>query len=256
VVTLADQSGQQVARTASGPDGTYRLDLTHGGTYLLIVAAAHLSPSATLLAVADRPLTRDLTLSGRSAITGRVLARDPQDGPEQAREVYRAVPQALVTLTDVTGEVVGSARSDGAGSYAFEHLMGGSYVLTAQAEHRRPLARTVEVPDSGALAVDLQLTGGGRVTGTVVAATDGRTLAEATVTLVDADGTVVGAVTTGPDGGYAFDDLDGGHYTLTASGYAPVATAVQVDEDAITTLHIPLGTHHGNGVTALPADRR
>jgi EmrB/QacA subfamily drug resistance transporter len=256
VVTLADQSGQQVARTASGPDGAYRLELSHGGTYLLIVAAAHLSPSATLLAVADRPLTRDLTLAGRSAITGRVLARDGAEGAEQAREVYRAVPGALVTLTDVTGEVVGSARSDGAGSYAFEHLMGGSYVLTAQAEHRRPLARTVEVPDSGALAVDLQLTGGGRVTGTVVAATDGRTLAEATVTLVDADGTVVGAVTTGPDGGYAFDDLDGGHYTLTASGYAPVATAVQVDEDAITTLRIPLGTYHGNGVTALPADRR
>jgi RND superfamily putative drug exporter len=241
VVTLADQSGQQVARTASGPDGTYRLDVAHGGTYLLIVAAAHLSPSATLLAVADRPLTRDVTLSGRSAITGRVLAREGTDGPEQAREVYRAVPGALVTVTDVTGEVVGSARTDASGGYAFEQLMGGSYVLTAQAEHRRPLARTVEVPDSGALAVDLQLSGGGRVTGTVVAATDGRRLAEATVTLVDAHGTVVGAVSTGPDGCYAFDDLDGGHYTLTAAGYAPVATTVEVDEDATSTLNIPLG---------------
>jgi EmrB/QacA subfamily drug resistance transporter len=246
VVTLADQTGQQVARTASGPDGSYRLDLTHGGTYLLIVAAAHLSPSATLLAVADRPLTRDVILAGRSAITGRVLARDPQDGAEQAREVYLAVPGALVTLTDVTGEVVGSARSDASGAYAFEQLMGGSYVLTAQAEHRRPLARTVEVPDSGALAVDLQLSGGGRVTGTVVAATDGRRLAEATVTLVHADGTVVGAVTTGPDGGYAFDDLDGGHYTLTAAGYAPVATAVQVDEDGVSTVQIPLGSANGS----------
>ena len=135
-------------------------------------------------------------------------------------------------------------------------VVGGSYVLTAQAEHRRPLARTVEVPDSGALAVDLQLSGGGRVTGTVVAATDGRRLAEATVTLVHADGTVVGAVTTGPDGSYAFDDLDGGHYTLTAAGYAPVATGVQVDEDGISTVQIPLGTTSGNGVAALHAHHR
>ena len=241
VVTLADQTGQQVARTAAGPDGGYRLDLPSGGTYLLIVAAPHVSPSATLLPVADRSVIRDVTLSGRSAVTGRVLARDPHGEADRAPQAFVAVAGALITLTDVTGEVVASTRSDGSGSYAFERLMGGSYVLTAQSDGRRPLARTVDVPDSGALAVDLHLVGGGRLTGTVVAATDGRRLREATVTLIDADGSVVGSVVTDTDGHYAFEDLDGGRYTLTAAGYAPVATGVEVDEDAVSSLRVALG---------------
>ncbi|WP_432544937.1 MFS transporter [Kineococcus sp. SYSU DK002] len=241
VVTLADQSGQQVARTATGEDGTYELALPTGGTYLLIVAAAHVAPSATLVGIGDTSLTRDVVLSGRSAITGRILAHPSADldGPQDAPA--RGVQGALVTLTDVTGEVVGSTRTDGGGGYAFDQLMGGSYVLTAQSESHRPLARGVEVPDSGALACDLLLSGGGRLTGTVVAASDGRVLREASVTLVDADGEVVGSVVTGPDGSYAFEDLAGGHYTLTAAGFAPVATSVDIEEDTVSAAQITLG---------------
>jgi hypothetical protein len=190
-------------------------------------------------------VTRDVTLAGRSAITGRVLTRDAHGSQDDNRELYVGVSEALVTLTDVTGDVVGSTRSDRSGGYAFEQLMGGSYVLTAQPEGRRPLARAVEVPDSGALAVDLHLAGGGRLAGTVVAASDGRAVREATVSLVDAHGTVVGSVLTGADGSYLFDDLDGGHYTLTAAGYAPVATGVDVQEDTVSGLQIALGSAAG-----------
>ncbi|MGI4895485.1 MAG: MFS transporter, partial [Janthinobacterium lividum] len=235
VVTLADQSGQQVARTATGEDGTYQVALPTGGTYLLIVAAAHVAPSATLVGISDSSLTRDVVLSGRSAITGRVLAH------EVTTDDHHGVQGALVTLTDVTGEVVGSTRTDGGGGYAFDQLMGGTYVLTAQSDSHRPLARSVEVPDSGALACELVLTGGGRLTGTVVAASDGRRLREASVTLVDADGQVVGAVTTGNDGTYSFEDLAGGHYTLTAAGFSPVATAVDVEEDSVAAAQLTLG---------------
>ncbi|WP_432523195.1 MFS transporter [Kineococcus sp. SYSU DK006] len=235
VVTLADQSGQQVARTTSGEDGGYSLALPTGGTYLLIVAAAHVAPSATLVGVGSAPVTRDVVLSGRAAITGRVLAHDAGGG-------QHGVQGALVTLTDVTGEVVGSTRTDGSGGYAFDQLVGGSYVLTAQNASHRPLARSVEVPDSGALACDLQLTGGGRLTGAVVAASDGRRVREASVTLVDADGQVVGSVLTGEDGTYSFEDLAGGHYTLTASGFAPVAADVDVEEDTVSAAQLVLGS--------------
>ncbi|WP_459115333.1 MFS transporter [Kineococcus haloalkalitolerans] len=236
VVTLADQSGRQVARTTSDGDGTYRLPVPTGGTYLLIVAADHVAPSAQLVAVGDRPAAREVVLAGRSAITGRVLGHDTRT------DAHTGVPGALVTLTDVTGEVVGATRTDGGGGYAFDQLRGGSYVLTARSEEHRPLARGVDVPDSGALACDLLLTGGGRLTGAVVAASDGRRLKEATVTLVDAEGQVVASTTTGEDGEYAFEDLAGGHYTLTAAGYAPVATGVDVEEDAVSAVRVQLGT--------------
>jgi len=251
-VTLADQSGRQVARAVSDHEGGYLLPLEHGGTYLLIVAAAHLAPNASLVAVGDAQVWRDVTLVGRSAITGRVLRHDAQsDGTVGVRD-------ALVTLTDVTGQVVGSARSGTDGGYAFERLTAGSYVLTAQSNDHRPLARSVEVAESGALACDLTLTGGGRLTGTVVAASDGRSLREATVTLIDSEGQVVATTSTGDDGGYLFDNLGAGRYTLTASGYAPVALDVVVDEDAVSALQVALGSasaglgsDHG-----VPAERR
>ena len=235
-ITLADQSGRQVARTVSGEDGRYRLPLGHGGTFLLIVAAAHLAPTASLVAVGDRAVQRDVTLAGRSAITGRVLRHDGRtDGAV-------AVPDALITLTDVTGEVVGSTRSRTDGGYTFEQLSAGSYVLTAQSSDHRPLARMVEVSESGALACDLALAGGGRLTGTVVAASDGRRLREASVTLVDGEGQVVATSTTGEDGGYLFENLGAGRYTVTAAGYAPVALDVTVEEDAVSALQVVLGT--------------
>lgn len=235
-VTLADQSGRQVGRTASDAEGGYRLVLPHGGTFLMIVAAAQLAPSASLVAVGDTSVTRDVSLTGRSAIAGRVLRHDAHT------DVTAAVAGALVTLTDVTGEVVGSTRSGSDGGYTFDRLTGGSYVLTAQGEQHRPLARSVEVAESGALACDLTLSGGGRLTGTVAAASDGRPVREAVVTLVDADGQVSGSTTTDELGGYLLEDLGAGRYTLTAAGYAPVALEVTVDEDGVSSVPVVLGT--------------
>jgi EmrB/QacA subfamily drug resistance transporter len=250
-VTLADQSGRQIARTVSDEGGGYVLPLSHGGTFLLIVAAAHLAPTASLVPVGDEPVVRDVTLAGRSAITGRVLRHDAR------RDGAVGVPGALITLTDVTGQVVGSSRTGADGGYTFERLMAGSYVLTAQSDDHRPLARSVEVPESGALACDLTLTGGGRLTGTVVAATDGRAVREATVTLVDADGQVVGTTVTGEDGEYLFGDLGAGRYTVTAAGYAPVALDVVVEEDAVSALPVTLGSGTGSLQTSYEvAERR
>ncbi|MET0693391.1 MAG: MFS transporter [Propionibacteriaceae bacterium] len=235
-ITLADQSGQQVARTVSDNEGHYRLPLQHGGSLLLIVAATGLAPTAILVAVTDQPLVRDITLVGRSAITGRVLKNDPES------ERSLGVADALITLTDAHGQVIGSTRSGADGGYSFEGLVAGSYVLTAQGSDPRPLARGVEVSESGAVACDLTLAGGGRLTGTVIAASDGHGVREAAVTLIDAQGQVVATTTTGESGDYLFDNLDASRYTLIAAGYAPVALEVVVDEDAVSSLQVELGS--------------
>lgn len=242
VVTLADQGGRQVTRTSTGPDGRYVLDLPTGGTYLLIVAAPKVQPSASIVAVADRSVTKDVVLAGASAVSGRVLVRvyGPAGG-ETGEERLEGVPGAQVTLTDIQGEVVGTTRTDGHGGYAFAQLVGGAYVLTVQSPRYRPLARSVIVPDTGQLTCDLRVSGGGRLTGTVVSATDGSQVREASVTLVDGDGAVVGSTVTADDGSYVFQDLAEGSYTLTAAGYAPVATTVRVAEDEVAAVRVELG---------------
>ncbi|GAA4965673.1 MFS transporter [Kineococcus glutinatus] len=246
VVTLADATGEQVARGRTDADGRYALPAPTGGTYLLIVAALHVRPSATLVALGAGPLARDVVLSGAASVTGRVLTHAPQHraagATSGADAPVRPVEGALVTLTDVRGDVVATARTDHEGAYALPQLMGGSYVITAQSDHLHPVARNIDVADDAHLPCDLRLTGGGRLVGRVSAASDGHAVAEASVTLVDTEGTVVARAVTDPDGGYAFENLPAGTYTLTAAGYAPVATTVRVDEDGVAATQVELGT--------------
>lgn len=238
-VTLADQSGRQTARTTTGADGRYRLEVPTGGTYLLIVAARDVAPTANLVAVGDAPLSHDVVLAGRSAIAGRVLRSDV--GGDLGAGQPLPVGGALVTLTDVTGQVVGHTRSTADGTYSFDGLGAGGYVLTAQSGRHRPLARSIDVAESGAVACDLVLSGGGRLRGEVVSAS-GRLVPEASLTLVDSSGQVAATTVSDDAGRYAFDDVDPGRYTLTASGYAPVACEVAVDEAQIDERRIVLGS--------------
>jgi hypothetical protein len=60
------------------------------------------------------------------------------------------------------------------------------------------------------------------------------------VTLVDAAGNVVTTTTTDLDGAYAFSDLDGGAYTVIATGYPPRAATVTVSGSGVDDHDIEL----------------
>ena len=51
----------------------------------------------------------------------------------------------------------------------------------------------------------------------------GDAIPDARVMLLDSDGNVAGLAQTGADGGYAFENLPEGDYTVVASGYPPAA---------------------------------
>jgi EmrB/QacA subfamily drug resistance transporter len=216
-MTLADMKGQQVDRTSSGEDGEYRLQPSAGGTYLLIASAAHMAPNAALVGVAEGPVRRDIVLSGNAVLRGSVRTADGEP-----------LAGALITLTDGQGDVAASATSAPDGRFELEELFSGTYTLAAQAEGYQPVARTVELGDGATEEQDIVLVGGSRVVGVVRAHRDGRPLPDATVSLLDEEGTVLASTRTGENGRYAFSDLLGGTYTLIASGYAPVATGLRV----------------------------
>ncbi|MGY1760771.1 MFS transporter [Geodermatophilus sp. SYSU D00779] len=229
-VTLADVTGRQVDRASTGDDGGYRLRPASGGTYLLIAAAPQLAPNAAMVAVADSAVHRDVVLAGSGEVRGTVCGAT--GGP---------LPGALVTLTDVQGEVVASTTTATDGTFALGELLAGVYTLTAQAPGHQPVAGTVDLPDGGTVVRDLVLVGGARLSGTVRAASDRRPLPEATVTLLDEAGTVLATTRTGGDGGYAFADLLPGDYTVTASGFAPVAEALRLPAGAEVAHDMTLG---------------
>jgi hypothetical protein len=217
VLTVTDYPGHQVTREVSRSDGSYRLVLPSGGTYLLICAAENHQPMACMLTVGVGESRQDIALAGASAVEGRVLRGDGAP-----------VGGATVTLTDARGEVVGAAVTGPDGAYLLADLYPGEYTLTATAENALPVARSVTVDQVGSNRVDVVLRSNATIAGTVRAARSGRPLADAAVTLLDGYGNVAGTTLTGEDGRYEFAGLLPGPYTLTASGYAPVAARVDL----------------------------
>ena len=248
VVTVADPTGRQEARTTTDGAGEYRVALRHGGTFLVVAAAGTYQPHAALVPVADGPMRHDVALTGTSSVRGTVRTPDLISG-------IRAVAGATVTLIDARGDVAAAGVTDADGRYQLNGVPDGSYTLTAAGEGHQPVAASLVLDIGTALEHDLELPRRSRLLGTVTAASTGKGVAEATATLVDASGTVVGSTVTGPDGTFVFEDLAEGTYTLTASGYAPVAQVVQVAPGAEASAAVQLGTPvlRTNGSAPVPA---
>ncbi|MEU3829999.1 MFS transporter [Streptomyces sp. NPDC029080] len=228
-LTLIDVAGQQIGRGASGDDGRYALSTPGAGAYVLIAAAGGHQPQAVSVTVGERPVELDVVLGGAGRLAGSVLTADGSP-----------VRDAIVTLTNVHGEVVSATRSGREGGYVITELVAGEYTLAASAPAFRPAALPVSVQASRETRQDVELAGGAVLKGTV-RASGGRAVEDARVTLLDAAGNVVDTLTTGADGTFRFVDLSSGEYTVIAAGYPPVATVLQVAGGGRTERDLQLG---------------
>ncbi|MGW3985789.1 MFS transporter [Streptomyces sp. NPDC004830] len=215
-VTLISLAGRQLGRSVAQADGAYAVDAPGPGSYVLIASADGYQPQASTIVVNGEPVAYDVLLSGTSGLTGLV----------RAVESGQPVKDAMVIVTDVRGDLLATQATGEQGEFSFAELVPGAVTVAVNAAGYRPRALPVEVGGTGVTRIEVDLEAGARVQG-VVRAPHGP-LADARVTLVDQAGNVVGSATTGTDGAYAFTDLDGGEYTVIATGYPPVATALTV----------------------------
>ncbi|MEC4016934.1 DHA2 family efflux MFS transporter permease subunit [Streptomyces sp. H27-D2] len=228
-LTLIDIAGRQIGRGATGEDGRYALSTPGTGAYVLIAAAGGHQPQAVTITVGERPVELDVVLGGAGRLAGSVLTADGTP-----------VRDAMVTLTDVRGDVVASTRSGREGGYVIAELVSGEYTLASSAPAFRPAALPVTVQASRETRQDVELAGGAVLRGTVRAG-GGRLVEDARVTLLDAAGNVVDTATTGADGLFRFVDLSAGEYTVITAGYPPVATVLQVAGGGRTERDLQLG---------------
>lgn len=217
-VTLIDLGGRQLGHAETAGDGSFSLFAPKPGSYVLIGSAGSRQPQAATVVVGDEPVRFDLSLKGAAGLRGEV--RDSEAGTP--------VSGALVVATDPRGEVVASAVADHTGGFAFRELVPGSYTLAVSADGHRPAALQADVGSGEPTFHEARLAPCARVRGTV-RTRRGEPVGDARVILLDVAGNTVGAVITGSDGAYSFSDLDGGQYTVIASGYAPQVTPVQVN---------------------------
>ncbi|MGW5465825.1 MFS transporter [Streptomyces sp. NPDC003996] len=230
-LTLISLQGRQLGRAHVGLDGEYALNAPAGGSYVLIAAADGRQPQAATVVVGEGPLGYDVVLSATSGLAG--VVRDAADG--------KPVAEAMVVVTDVRGEVLATGMTGPSGVFTFHDLFAGTFTVAVNAAAYRPFALPVEVGDQGISRLEVDLNRGAVLRGTVRAGAGRRPLPDARVTLVDAAGNVAGTAVTGDDGSYAFTDLDSGYYTLTASGYAPVATSLSLDGPGASGYDVELG---------------
>ncbi|MEU1532170.1 MFS transporter [Streptomyces fagopyri] len=215
-VTLISLAGRQLGRSVAQADGSYAVDTPGTGSYVLIASADGFQPQASTIVVNGEPVAYDILLSGTSGLSGLV----------RAAGTGTPVKDAMVIVTDVRGDVLATGTTGEQGEFAFAELVPGPVTVAVNAAGHRPQALPVEVGGAGVTRVEVELRAGARLQGVVRA--PGGPLPDARVTLVDAAGNVIGTARTGTDGAYAFTDLDGGEYTVIATGYPPVATALAV----------------------------
>ncbi|OSP36498.1 MFS transporter, partial [Streptomyces sp. 13-12-16] len=227
-VTLISLGGRQLGRSVAQADGAYAVDAPGAGSYVLIAAADGHQPQASTIVVNGEPVAYDILLSGTSGLTG--LVRTADGG--------MPVKDAMVIVTDVRGDLLATGSTGEQGEFSFAELVPGAVTVAVNAAGYRPRALPVEVGGTGVTRVEVDLETGARVRG-VVRAPHGP-LADARITLVDAAGNVAGTATTGADGAYAFADLDGGEYTVIATGYPPVATSLTVSGTGVDDHDIEL----------------
>jgi len=145
-----------------------------------------------------------------------------------------------VTLANTRGEVVAACSTDAHGRYLITDLAAGRYALALSAPAYQPAALPVTVADGDATTQDADLRSGARVRGTA-RTTAGDAIPDARVMLLDGDGNVAGLARTGDDGGYSFENLPEGDYTVVASGYPPAASRLRVSSGEAQAHDVQLG---------------
>lgn len=223
VLTLIDQYGHQVSRTTGNPQGDYTIGAPEPGNYVLIVSANGHQPSAVSVTVGHRAQQLDLALPGSGELTGVVrsaLRGDPLAG-------------ATITLTDPHGDVVDTAITAKDGHYVCHGVVSGTYTLVAVADHMRPRATTLTVPDSGLLRHDVELAPMAVLSGWAWA-DEGSPVPDAQITVLDTAGDVTASVRTDEHGHYMVQDLPEGDYTVVARGYPPVSNRVTISGAEVT----------------------
>lgn len=228
-LTLISASGQQVARTISGPDGFYELAAPAADTYVLIAAAEGWDPDASTVVLAETPVVSNVVLAGAVRLAGTVLRA--HDGAP--------VVGATVAVLDSGGEVVVSGTTDYAGRFGVTGVGVGEFTVAVSAHGCRPGALVVDLDDRHTTEVEVCLESGVRLAG-VVRGPDGGPVSEAQVTVTDTFGTVVDTLITGPDGVYSFDGVQPGEYFVIAAGFGPETAQVSVADTDLTNLDLAL----------------
>lgn len=144
VITVMKTDGTPVDWSRADSNGNYSVVLPGPGRYLVLANAQGWTPKAQVLDFPDSHTRHHIVLTDQLTLSGTVS----RDGTP--------IGGALVTLSEATGEVVGSVRADDGGRYCMPLPGAGRYIVTMlEPDEHHAYARKV-VLDVRSSVVDVE----------------------------------------------------------------------------------------------------
>jgi MFS family permease len=145
VVTVLQTSGEPVDWSRVDSDGNYSVALPGAGKYLMVANAAGWAPMAEVFDFDGRTLQQNFHLDDRLELGGT------------ATVAGAALPGAVITLLQASGEHVATTRTDASGRYSLPLPLAGRYIVTLlhPATHQA-MARKLAV-DNRSVTADLAM---------------------------------------------------------------------------------------------------
>ena len=256
-------------KTFQSTDGTFELSDVPPGKWNVRASSPGYRPADVSGIEVGEGETKEgvvLSLKKGGVVTGRVL--DPRRGA--------GVPNASVTWSEssdasgfgaaaammarMSGDAI-AATTDADGRFRFEGLPSGRLTITA--EHPDFLEASKRVELDGEAAVDLTLSIGGSITGTVMGK-DGRSGVPGAQVLLEAQGTGMGfggdSARADASGNFLFEHLKAGRYAVSARSNAGTTASKDVvladgQQQSGVLLEVASGATVVGTVSGLPASR-
>ena len=238
-VTAYNSENQPVGWATTDDDGFYLIPGLGIGDYTIAIVppadTTTCSPAAVSVHVScEEGATANFCLCPciPTNITGKVVC----DVSGQQ------VPQVGVTVTafDINDEPAGSAQTDDNGEYTITGLAAGTYrVLISPLPNTKPCDAgeailTLVCNEDGVANFCLCPCPASNLSGKIICDRNGSVtpVADVSITITDPEGTVVGQLTSGPDGTYSID-LNPGSYTVAITPPANTTACDEISKDVI-----------------------
>ncbi|WP_270182938.1 carboxypeptidase regulatory-like domain-containing protein [Alkalihalobacillus sp. CinArs1] len=243
VITVRDDRTEAIiTQVITDDQGRYTALGLAPGPYTIIASAEDFQSQfkgATI--VSDQTTTVNFSLEPNpSSVSGTIINGDtglPITGS-----------MIEVQIFDAAGTLVTTAFTNLNGEYEVTDLPPGIYNITAHAADFQSNSATASLLPGASTVVDIELTPApGNIVGTVTDS-DGNPLSNVSVRIIDDQGLLVGTILTDSNGGYVFNGLAPGNYTVTAiaSGFQSSSTGAIVEPNETTIVNQSLESNPGS----------
>ena len=242
LIRLLDVNGVIVASTQTDVNGNYLIEGFPSGTYTLVIRNESFQRQSISFTVGARETaTVDASLNPNPG-TLQGIVRYAQTGEPLAGAVVEVFAiQSTIPL--------GRSVSDETGMYLVEGLAPGTYTVTASTPNFATQSVGATILPNETTQADITLVPNPATISGVITDTAGTPIANASVQLLDENGTVLGSAVTDDNGNYAIGNLPEGTFVIkvSAAGFAILITGIILAPgEQVTGLTFSLTPDPGN----------